>query len=557
MAIENGDPRNRDALMATLGRAGSVLATAGAELLSRGLEIGGRRGAAAMAQASDPEQDRASSSSWIDRLLENYRQYLGEMATTLPMIAQRIGKDLENAKGERLLLRIDIGKALYLHKFADPVQAKSLDSMTAGAAKRIEEALGSSSLPDLSDLTARYERLRTLPKLLDRLKYDFRRRGVSALGAIGEEFEDLRNLLASHSNSLEALPAALGEDVFRRIVDDRMHDRLEDVYRVVRRRLEAADRAGHPEPQDSDEIRGLRTQLETAGIVLSESMSLLARARDWILFDHGKNSTFELRLAKPWLEVYGAREGRRYTVQFDATSREILLPVRVHDASQGLAVWTVDKRIVQDHLDNFQPPLKAWDIGTSRTPIALCMVDYREGDLDDYLELGLGCFATPARDPLAVGMFIVGKLPVSTQLACNAGCQIWGYNKVVENLQIQYRDRQVTCTQGSAVSFTLPRRGDGESASIPLFSYTQKAGSWHRTVITRSGSGETVRGGGRGVELTVDPTAHTNLGDHLQYFGLVDEQGRLARAPLFTAWTEHMSAQLGAPSVMVPREPDS
>ncbi len=218
---------------------------------------------------------------------------------------------------------------------------------------------------------------------------------------------------------------------------------------------------------------------------------------------------------------------------------------------------------------------KVWDIGTNKTPIVLFMVDYREGDLEGYVELGLGCFATPRRDALAVGMVLIGKIPVSTQFACDAGRQIWGYDKCVDKtLQIRYYDKKVTCCMAGAsgqgrLEFTLPRRGDGNSTSVPVFSYTWKGKFWHRTVITRSGSGESVRSGGAGVELKakLDPAElsendQPGLGENLLYFGLLrkdtDKEGYrgLAIAPMLTGWTEHMSAQLEVPSVIVPREVD-
>jgi len=568
MAIDNGDPQNRDALMATLGRAGSVLATAGAQFLGHALDITGRRSGSAVAEAAGAEtEDRASSTTWIDRLLENYRQYLGEMAMALPMVAQRISKDLERATGERLLLRIDIDNGPG-RPFADTRQAKAasqkakiskaggakspLSTMTAKAAERMEAALKPRKISALKELIDHYETLRTLPKLLDRLKYDFRRRGIAALATVPDAFQNLGRLY-QNPELLDSLPSVLGEAVFRRIVEDHLYDSLEFAF----------------ESQDAAHLEWLREKLKGAGFALSESVTLLARGRGWLLLDHEKNWVFEVRLAgsaadtpKQWLEIYGEHEGHRYTVELKRTSQELLLPVRVHDASQGLAVWTIDKRIVQDYLDSRHMRLKAWDIGASKTPVALCIVDYREGDLGPYFELGLGCFATPFRDPLAVGMFVVGELPVTSELACKAGQQIWGYDKVEADLQIQYRDRSVTCTQKRGnkpmVTFTLPRRGDNKSAPVPLFTYTEKAGSLHRTVITRSGEGETVRSGGSGVELIVDLKTRPRapLCDTLLYFGLVDETGNLAQAPLFTAWTEKMTVVLEAPCVVVPREPD-
>ena len=62
---------------------------------------------------------------------------------------------------------------------------------------------------------------------------------------------------------------------------------------------------------------------------------------------------------------------------------------------------------------------------------------------------------------------------------------------------------------------------------------------------------EQVRGGGTGVSLVVTEYRNFRLCDTLRRLNLVDGQGVLARAPIFTVWTEHVSAEVGAPSLMV------
>lgn len=96
---------------------------------------------------------------------------------------------------------------------------------------------------------------------------------------------------------------------------------------------------------------------------------------------------------------------------------------------------------------------------------------------------------------------------------------------------------------------------------LPLLSYTMKQGlpsildSLNCTVISRSGTGEQVRGGGAGVFLSAPGFRSSSLCDMLRTLDLVDDKGQLQQQPLFSVWTEHMSAEAGPPSLVpIPTE---
>jgi len=124
--------------------------------------------------------------------------------------------------------------------------------------------------------------------------------------------------------------------------------------------------------------------------------------------------------------VYGEQEGLAYEVN----GKAIRLPLRVVDASQALAAWSVDKRLVQEALPKVPDlDLRAWDTGANRTPVTLMFVHYKDGDLGPYYELGLGCFVAPRRDPLSVGVYMLDSILVSSRPAVDVGEVIWGYEK--------------------------------------------------------------------------------------------------------------------------------
>ncbi|HEX7812748.1 MAG TPA: hypothetical protein VF460_12635 [Burkholderiales bacterium] len=559
----------------TPGKAGAALASAMADLLGRAFEIAARKAGTPSNEGVGPAPAQAG---WIDALFSTYRGYLGQLASILPAVAQRISQERQGAEGNRLLVAATPPAGV----------AKSLDNMRNSLAttdstiaaikqKAGREELRERDLPALlreAHAVIDADGIGDLPALLDRLKYDFRMHGKAALKQARDE---LKWLTDSDKNAglykvLDALSHALGEKTVRKLLRKHWLDQLADaVGKKGEHRIPAGLEAW------------LREELRNAGIELSGQITGLGNQREVLVLDHAVDAVFEIRrpsilpakgasskarkdvTANGQFRVYGAREGRNYEVE----GRKLLLPARVLDASQGMVVWSVDKLVVQESLDNRQAygPMKAWDIGQSNTPLALFMVDYKEGDLGPYLELGLGCFAAPRTDPLAVGMYALGSVLVTTKFSQEAGRRIWGYDKRLANIEIEYRHRQVKCTLGNGgsaptLTIEMPRGGGSASVGIPLFSYTIKGSSWHRTVITRSGTGEMMRSGGSQVTLSMTglrsggrkEDVTREFWDSLLWFGIVNSHGHVERMPMFTTWTEHMSAELGAPAVVAARD---
>ena len=370
---------------------------------------------------------------------------------------------------------------------------------------------------------------------------------------------------------LETLKQSLGERAVEGLLDEQV---LASLAANWYRKNELVMQDEH------DLLNQLKEAFGQSGIQLSKAITVVCRGSDWAVGDHDKDRVFNISLVREVdsgkgvqrpvtkgrrgrastprlrLDVFGREEGRDYEVpDRGGGRRRILLPLRVHDAAQGMAVYSVRKDRVQDALDALPgKPFKAWDIGSRRTAAAIVVVDYRETDLDDYRELGVGCLVTPRSDPLAVGLYVLA-LPVTSELSKNAGVAIWGYPKTVEDsLAITYCEDEVTCelkgktTAGKAsalppvLKLTLPRGGSSSSAGIPIYTYTQKNGLYHRTIFMRNGRGEMVRRGGRGVRLEVDFKQGHDLLDQLDTVGITPHS-----TPIFTSWTERMSGECQAP----------
>jgi hypothetical protein len=224
--------------------------------------------------------------------------------------------------------------------------------------------------------------------------------------------------------------------------------------------------------------------------------------------------------------------------QFEIEGRVVELPAVVRDASSGSVMYMVDRTAAQKLIPD---AFEAVEAAPGQTQLTLVIVDYRDNDLGDYDEVGIVFFVKPTGRPEAeLGSYIY-KLPVNQSFTCEAGCQIWGFPKTVEDIDFAYSGDSATCrlTMGGrhVLTLTVPRGGDGETPGEQAVGYTLIKGIAHSNVFTRGGRGEQTLPGGAGVVL--------ELGDHpiadeLRSLGLPDA------APLLSAWSEHMTGSFGA-----------
>jgi hypothetical protein len=551
---------DRKALMGPMGQMGAALTTAGAELFGRSLEIGARRFGNILAAAIGAPAGSMDGAGWVDTMLQQYREYLGDMALTAPLAAQRFHREMRDASGDRLLIC-----ATSVRRKANADWPLLDELQHVGRDAEQELAFSAPLQQDLRDVfSAQVLAADSLEQLLEHLSGSLTgeaidvRRASSAADTLGQalrnkQLERVPELWARLSETLagdgtdasslllwrEKLQKVLGEHAMRALLNQKVLPKLAQAI---------ADKDWNISVSGA-----LRKQLDEAfdgaGFQLSERISVVSGYRDWLICDHQHDRVFQVRREADLREVYGREEGRSYVV----AGTQLRLPARVQDASQGFAVYSVSKEAVQDLLDLQQDRLlRAWDIGSRRTPLALFIVDYRESDLGSYLELGIACFAAPRKDPLAMGMHVL-HLPVGDRahagdgrFSCVVGRKLWGYPKGEYALEFNYRDESVACilsskkTGARLLTLTLPR-GDRGSASrnIPIYSYTLKRGLHHRTVFTRSGEGETIRRGGRGVRLELSPAERDPVLDTLCGLGLP------SLSPIFSSWTERMSGEFG------------
>jgi hypothetical protein len=221
---------------------------------------------------------------------------------------------------------------------------------------------------------------------------------------------------------------------------------------------------------------------------------------------------------------------------YDIQGTTITMPVQVREASAGTAVYEVDAAAAGAMLP---AAFVVTEVASGRAHLAIVVVDYRDNDLGSYREVGLMFFVRPAAGGTD-GTFIV-RLPVDQPFTCQAGQQIWGFPKTIEQIDLDYTDDAVTCAlrmDGELVlRIRLPRdaAADGEMPPTPMTAYTMLDGAPHATTFTQGGTGFSMGFDAVELELGTHPVAK-----ELSSLGL-------SASPAFTTWTEHMKATFEEP----------
>ena len=226
------------------------------------------------------------------------------------------------------------------------------------------------------------------------------------------------------------------------------------------------------------------------------------------------------------------------TARYDIDGRTVTMPCLVRDASAGTALFDVDLAAARVLVP---APFIPVETAPGRCQLVLAVIDYRDNDLGDYLEVGITFFVTPDGGAADQAGTFITRLPVDQQFTCQAGRTIWGFPKSVEDIALDRTDTTATCVlrmDGELVlRLTLPRGGTDEMPPLPMTAYTLIDGRPHATPFTQGGTGSQVVAGGDGVTL--------ELGDHpvaKELAGL----GLPATAQMST-WTEHMQGRFETP----------
>ena len=210
-----------------------------------------------------------------------------------------------------------------------------------------------------------------------------------------------------------------------------------------------------------------------------------------------------------------APENQTWTIQ----GREIAMPVVVRDAGSGSAMFMVPSEAAQKLIPG--DAFRVVEAAPGQTQCVIVIVDYRDNDLGDYDEVGIVFFVHPKDGrPEQAGSYIY-KLPVNQDFTREAGYEIWGFPKTVEDIRFEYTGTSARCAlhmDGQHVLTLEVPRGEGTSSEdSPGIGYTYKDGVPHRTQTTMGAEGSFLSPGREGVTLELG--SHP-IADDLRSLGL-------------------------------------
>jgi len=229
-----------------------------------------------------------------------------------------------------------------------------------------------------------------------------------------------------------------------------------------------------------------------------------------------------------------------YTIE----ERTVVLPVGVREASSIYATFLVPARAVKQLLPAGLKPLRTIPGMATCTIVG---VDYREGDLGQYHEVGV-CFLLRPQHGSRVDLVTmmrnqapayIHRLPVTTSFSCEAGRHIWGFPKEV--MAIDFADtpstRTVTLRDGDRMVLQLsaPRGGTKSFAGVDI----EAMGSWGGPVQVTPArmAGEGVKAGFRSGQLML---GNHHIADELRSLGL-------PKKPLLAGTIERFTGTFGEP----------
>ena len=198
---------------------------------------------------------------------------------------------------------------------------------------------------------------------------------------------------------------------------------------------------------------------------------------------------------------------------YSIEERTVVLPVRVRDASAVYASFLVPAAAVKRLLPARLSPLQAIP---GRATCTIVGVDYRDGDLGQYHEVGV-CFLLRPQGGSRLDVLsmvrnqapaYIHRLPVTTSFSCQAGRHIWGFPKDVMDIEFSDADGALAVTlrdEGRLVlQLSAPLGGTKPFSAVDIDAVGSWGGPVQVTPATMAGEG--VKAGFRAGQLV--------LGDH-------------------------------------------
>ena len=205
------------------------------------------------------------------------------------------------------------------------------------------------------------------------------------------------------------------------------------------------------------------------------------------------------------------------------------LPVEVRDATAAVAYYVVPTAAAQRLVT--PAALRIAQVLPGRTLCSIGAIEYKDCDLGTYYEIAV---TFVVREPgertvpylgAALGLMrgslgaYIHQLPVNEPFSCAAGNNIWGFPKIVAEIEMSTNDGIQTAVLRAdgqhVLSHSIPVGGARSFHKRTQISYAYRDGILYKTPSAMSGEGVGWRRGGADLELGTHPIA-----DELRTLGL-------------------------------------
>lgn len=221
--------------------------------------------------------------------------------------------------------------------------------------------------------------------------------------------------------------------------------------------------------------------------------------------------------------------------QFQSSEGNVDLPILYFDNSNFMTMFEVEFETANSFLK--EKGLTAVRFASGKALVIVGFYEYRETAISDYNEVGVAIACVPngvqaPRFPLLslykpldkqqIGFHVI-DLPVTTQAACAAGKEVWGYPKFVTPIGFSLDAKRFRGTVGDPESGDSMLELSGDlgiglpAPQLDLVLYSHHNGSLLRTLINTRGGGRTCLPGS--LRLKVSNSMHP-MAQRLAQLGL-------------------------------------
>ncbi len=241
------------------------------------------------------------------------------------------------------------------------------------------------------------------------------------------------------------------------------------------------------------------------------------------------------------------------TRRFEFEGGNLGYPSEFRDGSAAMGLFVVPASAANSLIAN--SGFEVARIAPGKAIFSLSCVHYDDSDCGVYEEIALSFFVKKLgqgkRLPYLSTLLDIQRgniasytwrLPVTTQLALDAGKYMWGLPKTIEEIDYENTDGRATFTwregDKKVLSYSVAAQGTRTPATMSPPVYSIFEGSPHVSYLTQTYRNTGIKFRGGDLQLGNHP-----ISDELRSLGL-------PKRPLISTWNGHLSFQMSAPELL-------